>query len=85
MQYINVGVSDSGGKRIKTKKALKEMVKADPRSVIVDSTALFGTRYDGYLSEMPEGVTLSVVGPDPYNDRKWYASVKRNGDNITVS
>lgn len=85
-EYINVGVRNyTDGKRIATKKALKEMVKADPANVYADSTAIFGTRFHGRITEMPENATLSVTGPDPYNDRKWYANITRNGDKITVS
>jgi hypothetical protein len=30
------------------------------------------------LMKAPEGTELSVVGPDPYNKRTWYATVKLN-------
>lgn len=82
MAYINGGVD-----RLKTKKALKEAVKADPAQVFFYSTAGFHgeTTFSGPVSEMPEGVTLQVVGPDPYSKRDWYASVTRKAGKIVVS
>lgn len=81
MSYINGGV-----RRINTKAALKAAVKADASQVTFYSTSLVGGQlFDGPVSEMPEGATLSVVGPDPYNSRKWYASIKRGPKGITVS
>ena len=53
------------GANYKTKKALKESV-GKPLDYI--ETSLFGTEYK-------ENGTFCVVGPDPYNNRKWYARV----------
>lgn len=30
--------------------------------------------------QIQDGDTLTVVGPDPYRNRKWYASVTRDPD-----
>lgn len=76
MSYVNVGV-----KGLKTKKALKEAVKADPSKVYVFGTGGFvGPTYDGIVSSMPANVKLSVCGPDPYNDRRWWATIERKAD-----
>lgn len=55
-----------------TKKALKESVDEtfDPIE-----TSLFGNEYKG------DGI-YCVVGPDPYKNRKWFASVKVEGGKI---
>jgi hypothetical protein len=39
-----------------------------------------GPQYEGYVADVPVGVSLSVVGPDPYTDRRWYAQVSRSKD-----
>lgn len=48
-----------------TKKSLKEQVGKRLRVI---ETSMFGSEYN------PNGVNY-VVGPDPYNNRKWYAAV----------
>lgn len=64
-----------GGSRAKTKKALKEAVAQDPSSVRLEATSVFGNEYDGPLDEAPDG-QYYVVGPDPYNKRNWYATLR---------
>jgi hypothetical protein len=68
-----------------TKAALKAAIKEDPSKVYLNSTSAFGG-FSGYASDLPSGVTFNVVGPDPYTDRRWYASVKHNakGDVIVT-
>ncbi len=53
------------GASYKSKKELKENVGKPLRYI---ETSMFGTEYD------PNG-TFAVVGPDPYNNRKWFATV----------
>lgn len=80
MPYVNGGVVG-----ITTKKALKEAAKADPADVTFYSTSQLGAVFNGRLTEIPLGVTLSVVGPDPYTARNWYASITRDASGkITV-
>jgi hypothetical protein len=84
-EYINVGAMTPMGRRLPTKKSLKEAVEND--SVAFDQTAMLQSgRVPGIfeLKELPEGVVLSVVGPDPYEKRSWYASVERTGDKVKV-
>lgn len=57
-----------------TKKALKEMVGKEFQPI---ETSMFGPEYKG------DG-TYAVVGPDPYTNRKWYASVKVVDGKITT-
>lgn len=82
MTFVNVGAKVDGV-RPKTKKALREALKADPRSVVFDNTSDMGPQLVGINgANVPVEYTLQVVGPDPYTKRNWYASVK-NGPVIT--
>jgi hypothetical protein len=78
MDYVNCGASVQG-QRVKTKKALKEAMKNDPSSVSFDSTSMFDDYSTIYGDKIPRGIILSVVGPDPYNKRSWYANVTADG------
>jgi len=53
------------GASYKTKKELKNSVGTPLRYI---ETSIFGKEYT------PNG-KFCVVGPDPYRDRKWYATV----------
>jgi len=53
----------------------------DPYSVVIEATSLFGNEFDGSLAEArrqspPQNGPFYIVGPDPYNSRKWYASLE---------
>lgn len=74
------------GRRCKTKKALKEEIaKHGPHRVVLEATSAFGDEFDGQLGEAPNG-TYSVVGPDPYTKRSWYATiVVATGSRVRVS
>lgn len=82
MAYVNVGVN---APYCATKKALREAVKGDPARVLVYGTSVFGPQFGGAVSDLPEGTSLSVVGPDPYNNRRWYATIERRNGRIVVS
>jgi len=86
--YINTGALVNG-RRPATKKALREAVKADPASVTFDSTAMMGARAGDTIScditDIGAGNTLSVVGPDPYTARNWYASVQVKNGKLSVT
>lgn len=92
MSYINVGANDGGGKRFATKAALKRAVVAAQEQesddmVFFDQTAMIHSgQIPGTcaLSDISEGVILSVCGPDPYESRKWYANVERKSGKVTV-
>jgi len=80
MGYINVGAYlVYNMERVKYKKQLKELINSDPSLVTFDRTSAYE---GGFLnaSEIPQGDTLVVVGPDPYNARKWYANVIKTAD-----
>ena len=86
MGFINVGAYVDG-KRCKTKAALKRALKEAPETVRFDCTAAVGPdagRSDIMGNNLPANDKLSVCGPDPYSDRKWYAnvSVGKNGARV---
>jgi len=83
--YVNVGVQNrSDGKDIPTKAALKRAIEANPDDVVVYGTSDH-TPFTGSADNLVIGVKYSVTGPNPYNNRKWYATVEKlqNGK-ITV-
>jgi hypothetical protein len=45
---------------------------------------MFGNEYGGWVSQHEGDATFTVVGPDPYTSRKWYAQIIKKGDAITV-
>jgi len=82
--YINVGALTLDGVRIRTKKALIEEIV--DRNVFFDQTAYVHdgnlpetfTVNDFYAATEHKTIILSVVGPDPYTKRNWYANVEIN-------
>jgi hypothetical protein len=83
MQGIFISTNGISFHRSKTKKALKEAA-SDPASVSLEATSMFGNEYDGPLNEAPDG-RYTVVGPDPYTDRKWYATITVSAGQAKVS
>ena len=66
--------------RPKSKKEVIAAVKANPKSVSLEATSLFGNDYDGPITEMPIGKIVLVVGPDPYLKRNFYLNITRKED-----
>ncbi len=75
----------SGLSRLPTKKALKDQAKAHPETIVLEATSVFGNEYDGLADHAPDGSSHTVVGPDPYTDRKWYATIEVRGGKLKVS
>jgi hypothetical protein len=90
MQYVNVGArlaqpDKDGSWRPKTKRELREAIEASENGIGI--TVFFDQTSEVHSGRVPGiavledlkslEVILSVCGPDPYTDRKWYASVKR--------
>jgi hypothetical protein len=77
--YVQGGVRDC-----RTKKELKQKVATDASQVYFFSTAGvpgMDPGYNGVIGSMPsDGTKLTVVGPDPYRDRRWYATIERKAD-----
>lgn len=77
MTYVNVGALSRDGVRYPSKKALREALKADPSEVIFDPTSILGPITESICGDsIPQGVKLSVCGPDPYESRKWFATAE---------
>ncbi|MFH9606898.1 hypothetical protein [Streptomyces sp. NPDC017448] len=78
MGYINVGARING-ERVKTKKTLREALKDAPETVVFDRTSILdGSNGENIKGDaIPTADTLTVTGPDPYNNRAWFASVKQ--------
>lgn len=87
MAFVNVGAYVNN-ERCPSKAALKRALKEAPDTVRFDCTSAVGPdagRADIKGTEVPEGDTLVVVGPDPYTNRKWYGNVKIGKNGVTVS
>jgi hypothetical protein len=86
VSFINVGASVRGAPPA-TKKALREALRDRPHSVQFWATSpysrSFGTQCGDEL-ELGSRV-LRVVGPDPYNDRRWYATVQLRAGKVALS
>jgi hypothetical protein len=88
MSWVNVGATVSG-ERPASKAALKRALAADPALVQFDPTGLLGSRalsvaIDATVEDIGEN-KLSVVGPDPYEDRRWYATVEVKNGKLRIS
>lgn len=74
MSYVQGGADFDAPKKSKT--AFKAAIKDHPEQVYLYATSSMGPQFRGYASMLPDDVTFNVVGPNPYGDRSWYASVK---------
>lgn len=84
MAFIEVRATDYAGGLFKSKAAMKRAIAENPSRVRFTSVASLGPRWTGsaaeFLTDGPAGTKLTVVGPDPYTDRKWYGTVEvKNG------
>lgn len=73
--FENVGAYGPGENRVPNKKTLRELLLNDPSSVKFDCTSI---RQEGRIicgDNIPPGMTLVVVLPDPYESRRYYANV----------
>ena len=90
--FVNVGVryrNDNPdikpGTDIPTKAALKRAIADTPGNIELYETTM-GREDIWYTSDqLLIGVKYSVVGPNPYTSRKWYATVEKTAKGIKVS
>ena len=76
MAYVNCGAYVNGV-RPKTKKALKDAMANNPMCVTLDPTSAFDIAQRSISgSILAPNINYSVCGPDPYENRKWYANIK---------
>ncbi len=84
MAFINVGAR-LGISDIPTKKALKDAISANPEKVVLYGTSMFDQDRSYKMDDLVEGIKYTVVGPNPYTSRKWYATVELTAKGIKVS
>lgn len=78
--YVNVGARDvNTNKDIPTKAALKGLIGQYPHLVEMYATEAFGPNEGKTFiaDSLDIGVRYSVTGPNPYTNRKWYATVEK--------
>lgn len=77
-QILQGGIRHRGD-HLDTKAELKELVEDQPHRLEFYCTSQFpptaGVTF--MVSELKEGQLLTIVGPDPRHERKWYANIKR--------
>jgi hypothetical protein len=83
--WVNAGATDKlTGQRVNTKAELKRLLKGAPQNVVFDHTSLGDSaRFNGsevaeILHQAKGTKAYTVVGPDPYTKRVWYATVTVN-------
>jgi hypothetical protein len=81
------GVFTPNYTRYKTKKALKEAVAAEHTPILEVTSMFLGPEEPTSIpfDALVEGKTYTIVGPDPYRARNWYANVVRHGSRIKVN
>lgn len=88
MSYIDAGALDISLDTIETdiptKKALKEKFRDNPNKVLLYTTSELSPQKHFTSDMLVIGEKYSVVGPNPYTSRKWYATVERTEKGITV-
>lgn len=79
--YIQGGVryraTDGSWIKPPTKKRLKEVAASMPTQVEFYDTSQIDPNDIIRLDQLATDVKLSVVGPDPFTKRTWYATIER--------
>jgi hypothetical protein len=81
--FINVGARSKEGGLFATKKAMREALNSQPGEVVFYKTSPLdnsGLPSTITVETLPLGAVLTVVGPNPYTKRSWYASVQKRPD-----
>ena len=60
---------------VKFKKDLRNAVANDPSTVWFESVGGLFSSFSGGVDDIPDGTVLIVVGPNPWQDRRWFATV----------
>ncbi len=84
--YVNVGAKTIADKKdIPTKAALKRKFAENPDHVLLYETTMGNDHIEHFGDSLDIGVKYSVTGPNPYTNRKWYATVEKGQNGrITV-
>jgi hypothetical protein len=70
--------------RPSSKKDVKEALLTAPETVSIEAISMFGGDYEGPATELPKGRIIHFVGPDPHTSRKFYGTIRRNGNGRLV-
>ena len=88
MAFTEVKSTDRAGGLFASKAALRRAYDADPGSVRFDSVSPMGTQFNGYVrtpEDLPAGLKLTLVGPDPFTDRRWYGTLEVKNGKVKIS
>jgi hypothetical protein len=86
MRYVNCGVLDAVTReRITRKKRLRELAPSVPTQLLFDPTSIYDKQGLIRGDSVPPGVTLSVCGPDPYTNRRWWVQVTLKDGKLRVT
>ena len=83
MDGIFINLKDGVERRPKSKKEVRELAAISPEAIWIEGTSFFDP-WSGKATEIPEGTTITFVGPDPYTKRNFYGNITRKGDKVTV-
>lgn len=89
MGYVNVGAMKLADRSwVPTKEALKALLADEPGEVVFDNTA-FGVgpgKRQYRADKLDPQYVYQVCGPDPYQTRRWYATVSvRDGKAVVTT
>lgn len=86
MQYLNAAPPrrKADGDKKWTKAELRRHIAAHGDATVLPLTSVRGPSCIG-LGSLDEDTCLSVCGPDPYTDRRWFATVRRVGGKLVVT
>lgn len=83
-QFINVGALIDG-RDAPSKRALKLTLADKPERVTFYTTSELSPRASYTGDQVPDGAKLSVVGPNPYSARRYYATVEVGPKGVKLS
>ena len=73
------------GQRPKSKKAIRLAAEAgEIDGLIIEATSMFGNEFGGFAADLPDGVTIYFVGPDPHTKRNFYGQLFRKNGKLVV-
>lgn len=67
--------------RFQSKKALREAVEKRGAALVkIKGTSTFGNETAETIADLAGNTAAVIVGPDVYEDRRWYANIKVKKD-----
>jgi hypothetical protein len=88
MAFTEVMATDRAGGLFASKAAMKRAHAENPASVRFESVSPMGPQFDGTVespADLPDGLKLTVVGPNPFTDRRWYGTVEVKNGKVKIS